>query len=116
MQFQTVVNSQHSNISHSFVFVTAPLFFKYFFFCCELFSVESIIFPKLCSGRAAVALEVELVAHLLEGRWFNLWLLQSAYPCVLEEETEPQIAPDGFSISMCECVCLFLINMLALGR
>ena len=45
--------------------------------------------------EAVVAQEVEQVIYLLEGWWFDLLLLQAACWSVLEQDTEPRIAPDG---------------------
>ena len=48
--------------------------------------------------------EAERVAHQFKGRWFDPWLFQSVCQSVLEQDTEPQIAPDAES-SVHECVC-----------
>lgn len=52
------------------------------------------------TNMAAVAQEVELVIHSLEGRRFNPRLHQSARRSVLWWDIGPQVAPSGFNTGM----------------
>lgn len=42
------------------------------------------------------------VVHLTEGRWVNPWPLQSKCRSILEQNTEPQIAPSN--------VCMWMVS------
>lgn len=67
--------------------------------CFYIFSIEMTESPV----RSRLAQEVEWVLHLLEGLIPHT--LQSA---CMHEDTEPQTAPDGFSIGVRMCVYVAL--------
>ena len=54
---------------------------------------------QFIKNLAAVAQEVELVVHQPEGERYDLSLPQLPCRSVLEQDTAPQIAPDGCASS-----------------
>ena len=66
---------------------------------------QQVSFPSLNSSYSPFKLKKHiccgsggrLVAHQLEGWWFDPWLLQSTMSKCLGQDTEPQIVPE-FSV------------------